>query len=56
MDSSSFTEYDITGQAGALLFNNPTGNPVNGQKLMVRVKPTGAHAFTYGSQLVAGAA
>ena len=56
MDSSSFTEYDITAQAGALLFNNPTGTPVNWQKRIVRIKDNGtARALTYGTQFASWA-
>jgi hypothetical protein len=29
MDIDSYSEYDITAQAGALLFNNPYGTPMN---------------------------
>ena len=38
MDFDANDEYDITAQAGALLFNNPSGTAVNGQKRMVRIK------------------
>lgn len=57
MDFSSFIEYDITAQAGALLFNNPSGTPVNGQKRMVRIKDNWtARALTYWTQFVSWAA
>ena len=57
MDFSSFTEYDITAQAWALLFNNPSGTPVNGQKRMVRIKDNWtARALTYWSQFASGSA
>ena len=42
--------YTITAQAGALLFNNPTGTLVQGQKLIIRIKDNGtARALTYGA-------
>lgn len=51
IDSDATDLYVITAQAGALLFNNPSGTPVQGQKLMVRIKDNGtARALTYGSQ------
>ena len=51
MDFSSFIEYDITAQAWALLFNNPSGTPVNWQKRMVRIKDNWtARALTYWTQ------
>lgn len=51
IDSDTTDLYVITAQAGALLFNNPSGTPVQGQKLMVRIKDNGtARALTYGSQ------
>lgn len=40
--------YDITAQAGALLFNAPTGTPTNGQSLIIRIKDNGtARALTW---------
>lgn len=51
MDSDSYDEYDITAQAWALLFNNPSWTPTNCQKLMVRIKDNWtARALTYGTQ------
>jgi hypothetical protein len=42
--------FEITAQAGALLFNAPGGTPVNGQKLIIRIKDNGtARALTYNS-------
>jgi len=42
--------YTITAQAGALLFNNPTGTLVQGQKIIIRIKDNGtARALTYGA-------
>ncbi len=44
-------EFDVTAQAGALKFNNPLGTPVNGQKLVIRIKDNGtARALTYDTQ------
>lgn len=44
-------EFDVTAQAGALKLNNPGGTPVNGQKLIVRIKDDGtARALTYDTQ------
>ncbi len=41
----------ITAQAGALKFNNPGGTPVNGEKLIIRIKDDGtARALTYDTQ------
>lgn len=57
MDSDSYDEYDITAQAGALLFNNPSWTPTNCQKLMVRIKDNWtARALTYWSQFASWAA
>jgi hypothetical protein len=44
-------EFDVTAQAGPLKLNNPGGTPVNGQKLIVRIKDDGtARALTYDTQ------
>jgi len=44
-------EFDVTAQAGALKFNNPGGTPVNGNKLIIRIKDDGtARALTYDTQ------
>lgn len=57
MDSDSYDEYDITAQAGALLFNNPSWTPTNCQKLMVRIKDNWtARALTYWSQFASWSA
>lgn len=51
IDSDATDVYVITAQAGALLFNNPSGTPVQGQKLIIRIKDNGtARVLTYGSQ------
>lgn len=41
----------VTAQAGALKFNNPGGTPVQGNKLIIRIKDDGtARALTYDTQ------
>lgn len=51
LDVSACDEFDVTAQAGALKLNNPSGTPVNGQKLIVRIKDNGtARALTYDTQ------
>lgn len=51
LDVSTTDIFVITAQAGALLFNNPSGTPVQGEKLIIRIKDNGtARALTYGSQ------
>lgn len=41
-------EFVVTAQAGALLFNAPGGTPVEGQKLVIRIKDNGtARALTW---------
>jgi hypothetical protein len=46
---------DITAQAAAAAFGNPTGTPVNGQKLIIRIKDNATgRALTWGSAYVAG--
>ena len=43
--------YIITAQAGACLFNNPSGSVSNGKALMIRIKDNGtARALTWGTQ------
>lgn len=47
--------YDLTAQAAAAAFADPSGTPVNGQKLMIRIKDNGtARALTWGTAYVAG--
>lgn len=49
--------YTITAQAGALLFNNPSGSWADGQQLIFRVKDNGtARALTYGTNYADGIA
>ncbi len=51
LDVSTCDEFDVTAQAGALKLNNPSGSPVNGQKLIVRIKDNGtAQNLTYDIQ------
>jgi hypothetical protein len=54
-DADAQDLYDLTAQAAAAAFANPTGTPVNGQKLIIRIKDNGtARALTWGSAYVAG--
>ena len=47
--------YSLTAQAAAAAFVNPTGTPVNGQDLRIRIKDNGtARALTWGTAYVAG--
>lgn len=47
--------YDLTAQAAAAAFANPTGTPVNFDRLIIRIKDNGtARALTWGSAYVAG--
>lgn len=41
IDSDATDFYTVTGQNQNATFNNPTGTPVDGQKLMVRIKDDG---------------
>jgi hypothetical protein len=45
----------VTAQAGALLFNNPSGTPTDGQTLIIAVcsSTTAARALTWGNQFEA---
>ncbi len=48
LDVSTCDQFEITAQAGALLFNAPGGTPLGGQKLIIRIKDNGtARALTY---------
>lgn len=50
IDSDITDIFVITAQAGALLFNNPSGTPTQGQMLAIRIKDNGtARALTWGS-------
>lgn len=47
-DVSTGDEFDLTAQAAALSIANPTGTPVNGQKIIIRIKDNGtARAITW---------
>lgn len=51
LDVSACDEFVITAQAGALKFNNPSGTPVEGTKLIIRIKDNGtARALTWDTQ------
>jgi hypothetical protein len=51
LDFSTSDEFVITAQAGALLFNNPSGSPSEGEKMIIRIKDNGtARALTYDTQ------
>jgi hypothetical protein len=51
------TDYmvDVTAIGQALNFVNPSGTPINGQKLLIRIKDDGtARALSFGTSYVAG--
>ena len=51
LDFSTCDLFIITAQAGALKFNNPSGSPVQGEKMIIRIKDNGtARALTYDTQ------
>ena len=51
LDFSTCDVFVVTAQAGALKFNNPSGTPVHGEKIIIRVKDNGtARALTYDTQ------
>lgn len=51
LDFSTCDVFVVTAQAGALKFNNPSGTPVHGEKIIIRVKDNGtAIALTYDTQ------
>jgi len=48
LDVSTCDQFEITAQAGALLFNAPGGTPVGGNKLIIRIKDNAtARALTW---------
>ncbi len=50
LDVSTCDIFIVTAQAGALLFNAPSGTPVQGEKLVIRIKDNGtARALTWNS-------
>lgn len=55
IDSDAYDQYNITALAAAITGVTVTGTPVDGQKLMVRIKDNGtARAITWGSSFVTG--
>lgn len=51
LDFSTCDVFIVTAQAGALKFNNPSGTPQHGEKIIIRVKDNGtARALTYDTQ------
>jgi hypothetical protein len=46
-DVSSGDLFVLTAQAAALAFANPTGTPVNGQRIMIRIYTASAQGFTF---------
>jgi len=50
LNCDTLDTFIVTAQAGALLFNNPTGTPTDGQTLWLAVTGTDARALTYGNQ------
>jgi len=53
LNIDNLDQFIVTAQAGALLFNNPTGTPKEGQRLLIAVTGTAARALTYGAQFEA---
>ena len=54
-DADTTDLYALTAQAAAAAFANPTGTPVNGQYLTIRIKDNGtARALTWDTAYVAG--
>lgn len=54
-DADSTDLYSLTALAAAAAFGNPTGTPVNGQPLQIRIKDNGtARGLTWGTAYVAG--
>ena len=48
LDVSTCDQFEVTAQAGALLFNAPGGTPLGGQKLVIRIKDDAtARALTW---------
>ena len=53
LNCDNLDQFIVTAQAGALKLNNPTGTPVDGQKLLVAITGTAARALTYDTQFEA---
>jgi hypothetical protein len=48
-DSYDVAEMTMTGVAGTLAISNPTGTPVNGQKLIYKLQCTNAQTYNWGT-------
>lgn len=53
LNCDNLDQFIVTAQAGALKLNNPTGTPVDGQRLLVAITGTAARALTYDTQFEA---
>jgi hypothetical protein len=53
LNIDNYDQFIVTAQAGALKFNNPSGTPTDGQKLIIAVTGTAARALTYDTQFEA---
>jgi len=52
-DISSYDQYNWTALASNFTFNAPTGTPVNGNKLMFRITPSGTPTLTWNATYTA---
>lgn len=51
LDFATCNRFNVTAQAGALKFNNPSGTPTSGEQMLIRIKDNGtARALTYDTQ------
>lgn len=50
LNCDTLDQFIVTAQAGALKLNNPTGTPVDGQRLIIAITGTAARAITYDTQ------
>lgn len=53
LNCDTLDQFIVTAQAGALKFNNPTGTPTDGRKLLIAVTGTAARALTWDTQFEA---
>ena len=53
LNCDNLDQFIVTAQAGDLKFNNPTGTPTDGQKLIIACTGTAARALTWGTQFEA---
>lgn len=53
LNCDNLDEFIVTAQAGALKFNNPSGTPTDGQKLIIAVTGTAGRALTWDTQFEA---